>query len=340
MSLTNNKLIAKEHINRLLMKMGIDGFVVLLVAMIFLAWLWPAPGAYDGAFNLGDIAEWGVSLIFFFYGLKLSPSKLKEDLSNWRLHVTIQVSTFLIFPLLIFLLMKLVPNVEDNLLWLGTFFLAALPSTVSSSVVMVSIARGNIPAAIFNASLSSLAGVFITPLWMEAVASPVDEHVALGSVFLKLTFQVLMPVVVGLMLHKRFGSFASRHREGLKRFDQSVILLIVYTSFCASFYNNMFDGYSFAEILMVTTAMAVLFFVIFFIVNFLSRLMRFSIEDRIAVVFCGTKKSLVHGTVMVKVLFPQSANVGVILLPLMIFHTIQLIIASIIAQKFDKRAKL
>ncbi len=102
----------------------------------------------------------------------------------------------------------------------------------------------------------------------------------------------------------------------------------------------MFDGYSFAEILMVTTAMAVLFFVIFFIVNFLSRLMRFSIEDRIAVVFCGTKKSLVHGTVMVKVLFPQSANVGVILLPLMIFHTIQLIIASIIAQKFDKRAKL
>lgn len=321
------------------MKAGIDGFVILLLAVIILAWLWPTPGAYRGPFNLELIADWGVSLIFLFYGIKLDPSKLKEDLSNWRLHLLTQLSTFILFPLAILFIIKTIPHNPENYIWTGIFFLAALPSTVSSSVVMVSLARGNVPAAIFNASVSSVAGVVITPLWMQAVITSPAESIDLSHVLIKLSLQVLLPVLVGIMLHRRFSLFVVHHRQGLKMFDQTVILLIVYTAFCESFANGMFDSQSTSQIFILSLSMIGLFFIIFALITILAKTLKFKTADLITAQFCGTKKSLVHGTVMSKALFPHSANLGVILLPLMIFHTIQLIIASIIAQRYDKRRK-
>ena len=134
--------------------------------MIVLAYFWPELGSEESPLPLDFITTWGVAGIFFFYGLRLSPAKLWEGLSNWRLHILVQLSTFVLFPILILIGNYLFANDTNKLLWLGAFYLAALPSTVSSSVVMVSIAGGNLPAAIFNASISSLLGVFITPIWM------------------------------------------------------------------------------------------------------------------------------------------------------------------------------
>ena len=316
---------------------GLDLFVIALVGAIALAKFLPGPGAMTGAFSLQTIADYGVSLIFFFYGLKLSPRELKSGLANWQLHTVVQSATFLIFPLLILLLMQFFGHWGNRLFWIGTFYLAALPSTVSSSVVMVSMARGNIPAAIFNASLSSLAGVFITPLWMGIILTSGGEAYDLSSVFIKLSLQVLLPVTLGLLLHKRFGHIALRNSNRLKVFDQTVILLIVYTSFCESFINKMFDGHSSTEIILLGAAMVLLFFVVYYIIKFISRMLKFSVEDEITAVFSGSKKSLVHGTVMSKVLFPGISGVGVILLPLMLYHTLQLIIVSVIAQRLSKR---
>ncbi len=140
-----------------------DRFVLLLISMIFLAYWMPG---IEHIIPLNEISTYGIAGIFFFYGLKLSPEKMKEGLSNWRLHTLIQVATFLIFPLIIIALLPFVKGEEHLTLWLAVFFLATLPSTVSSSVVMVSIAKGNIPGAIFNASVSGLIGILITPLWM------------------------------------------------------------------------------------------------------------------------------------------------------------------------------
>src|SRR5690606_19250235 len=123
-------------------------------------------GAGNSVIPLREVAQVGESVIFFFYGLKLNPVQLKAGLSNWRLHFLDHITTFIIFPVIILVLHKFLPDITENF-WTGIFYLAALPSTVSSSVVMVSIARGNIPAAIFNASISSLLGVFITPIWMD-----------------------------------------------------------------------------------------------------------------------------------------------------------------------------
>jgi len=218
-----------------LTNVGLDWFILALMGMILLAYLLPSPGAQKGIFSLKELANYGISLIFFFYGLRLSPQRLREGLGNWHLHLTVQLATFVLFPLLILGIIHLLRVESTNLIWLGIFFVAALPSTVSSSVVMVSIAGGNIPGAIFNASISALIGVFITPIWMGIFIASGSGNIDLTGIILKLMLQVLLPVILGLLLHSKLGTFAEKHRRQLRYFDQTTILLIVYTAFCESF---------------------------------------------------------------------------------------------------------
>ncbi|MCX2742183.1 bile acid:sodium symporter family protein [Pontibacter anaerobius] len=313
-------------------RVGLDWFLLALLSMIVLAYLLPELGVDREPVSLGDVANYGVSVIFFFYGLRLSPEKLKVGLSNWKLHVVVQLSTFILFPLLILPLHKLFQDTPQELLWLGVFYLAALPSTVSSSVVMVSIAGGNIPGAIFNASISSLMGIFITPLWMGLFLTTSTEGFDMGSVMGKLVLQVLLPVVLGILLHRYWGAFAERNRGRLRVFDQVIILMIVFTSFSESFARKMFSGYSVTDILILGVAMIGLFFLMYGIIYGITKLLGFARENQITAIFCGSKKSLVHGTVMSKVLFPGGNMVGIILLPIMIYHALQLLASSIIAQ--------
>lgn len=327
-------LSLRHMVKKILENIGLDSFVLALTASILAAWYWPEPGVYKGFIDLESIANAGVSLIFFFYGLKLSTKELKAGLSNWRIHIVVQMITFLIFPLTILVLWRISGAPSNSLYWIGTFFLAALPSTVSSSVVMVSIARGNIPSAIFNASVSSLLGVFLTPMWMGFIITSSGGDYNLPQVIFKLAYQVLLPVALGVALHSKYGHIAMRNRDLLKLFDQSVILLIVYVSFCDSFVNKMFNHSSPVEIMLLGVAMMLLFFLIYGITLFISKVLGFCREDTITALFCASKKSLVHGTVMAKVLFTGVNGVGVIILPLMIFHTLQLVAASIIAKRY------
>ncbi|MBO9659167.1 MAG: bile acid:sodium symporter [Chitinophagaceae bacterium] len=304
--------------------------------MVLLAWLFPGPGIATEPIALEEIGNYGVSVIFLFYGLRLSPEKMKAGLANWKMHLVIQFTTFVLFPLLV-LSAKPLFNESYFPLWLGIFFLAALPSTVSSSVVMVSIAKGNMPAAIFNASLSSLIGIFITPLWTGLFIAADTGGFDTSKIVLKLCLQVLLPVIVGLVLHRYLGAFAEKHKKTLKMFDQAVILLIIYTSFCHSFAQHLFDNLGITTILLLAVGMIGLFLAVFGLMNLISRMFGFSREDQITVVFCGSKKSLVHGTVMSKVLFPDSTLAGIMILPLMLYHALQLIAASIIAQKMGRQ---
>jgi len=315
---------------------GLDWFLLALLGMIGLAYLWPEPGLAEGPFALSRLANLGVSLIFFFYGLRLSPDKLRVGLSNWRLHLTIHLCTFLLFPMLIMGGRWLLATEETALLWLGAFYVAALPSTVSSSVVMVSIAGGNLPAAIFNASISSLIGVFLTPLWMGLFLAGGSEAYDLSGVIGKLTIQVVVPVLAGILLHRWGGAFAERHKASLRYFDQTVILVIVYTSFCESFSRRMFASLDWTDLLLLSLGMLLLFFLVYALIQVLSNWLGFSRPDRITALFCGSKKSLVQGSVMAKVLFPGDLA-GIALLPIMVYHALQLIVASIIAQAMGRR---
>lgn len=302
-----------------------------------IAYFFPQWGRSDNAIPLDKVASIGVSLIFFFYGLKLSVERLKTGLKNWKLHVLVQSSTFLLFPLIIIGFYPFVSSSEGETLWLSFLFLAALPSTVSSSVVMVSMAKGNLPAAIFNASISGLIGIVITPLWMGMFIEQSATDFQLGDVYVKLVTEILLPVVLGLTLQRFWGKYVLHYASQLSMFDKSIILIIIYKSFAHAFDEGIFESVGLFDLVFISVASFILFFVVFYVIGLLSTWMGFSIEDKITAQFCGTKKSLVHGTVFSKILFPTTFPVAMILLPLMIFHALQILIVSIIAAKWAKR---
>lgn len=323
----------------ILSKVGLNGFFFLLIGTIVLAWLVPSWGIEQNPIHLPKIAEYGVSLIFFFYGLKLDPKSLISGLSNWKLHLLVQLSTFVLFPLTVLAMKWAFPVYFSTLLGLGIFYLAALPSTVSSSVVLVSIAGGNLPSAIFNASISSIIGIFITPLWMSGVLQRTLGVFDIGHTIFKLCLEVLLPVVLGLLLHKKLGNWASRYKTNLRNFDQFIILLIVFTSFCESFSGKMFDGFTLPELFFLGALMLIFFLLVFVLMDLLSVWLGFNRADRITVIFCGSKKSLVQGAVMGKVMFPNQAMLGVVLLPLMLYHALQLLAGSTIAKAMGDKHK-
>ncbi|GGW60740.1 sodium/bile acid cotransporter 7 [Winogradskyella epiphytica] len=315
------------------MNIKIDKFVLGIIITIAIAYLFPQWGTEDSIVPIDTISAIGISLIFFFYGLKLNATQLKEGLKNWKLHVLVQSATFLIFPLLVLTIHPFVQNEEQETIWLAFFFLAALPSTVSSSVVMVSMAKGNIPAAIFNASISGIIGIAITPLWMGLFINEAQTDFDFTDIYLKLILQILLPVILGLFLQRFLGGLARKHSSKLTVFDKSIILLIIYKSFAESFESNIFSSVSILDLLLLFVGVILLFVVAFYLTGFLSRKLQFSREDQITAQFCGTKKSLVHGTVFSKILFGNMATIGIVLLPLMLFHAIQILIISVIATK-------
>ncbi len=310
-----------------------DLFVPAIGLVVLLAWLNPAAGGKNSPLPLDSIGTVGVGLIFFFYGLKLSFKKIREGLSNYKLHLLVQASTFLLFPILVLPWYPLAVQQGHELLFLSLLFLAALPSTVSSSVLMVSIAGGNIPAAIFNASISGLLGVFITPLWLSPFLKTQMQAFSFGQVYFKLFIEILLPVAAGLTLQARLGKYIQAHAARLGMFDKAVILLIIYRSFCHSFETGIFGRAGVAELLLIGLLVGLIFVFMYFITGKLALTLKFSAEDRITARYCGTKKSLVHGTVFSKILFPASMPLGYLLLPLMLYHALQIFVISILASR-------
>lgn len=319
--------------------MKIDLFIVYLLLSIFVAYFFPQLAIYEGGALLDAITSIGVSLIFFFYGLKLSFDQIKSGLKNWKLHVVVQLATFVIFPLVVLLFRPFVGTLISENTWIGFFFLAALPSTVSSSVVMVSLAKGNIPAAIFNASISGLIGVLITPLWMSLFLDFTTENV-LADVYVGLILEIILPVILGLLLQKYWGHWASKHSKKLSNFDKSIILLIVYSSFAHSFENGIFSTLGAIFLVELFVAVIFLFVLAYSILYFLSKyILQFSLEDQITALFCGSKKSLTHGSVFGKFIFMNNPYAGFFFLPLMIYHAFQIFIITFIAQHYHNQSK-
>lgn len=317
--------------------MKIDKFVLAIILTVILAYFFPQLGAKDSPIPLDLIGSIGIGFIFFFYGLKLHPDKIKIGLKNWKLHVLVQLATFLLFPIIILLFKPFVTTDNQEMIWLAFLFLAALPSTVSSSVVMVSMAKGNVPAAIFNASISGLIGILITPLWMGLFLQKTSNEFDLTAIYVKLLTEILAPIVLGLLLQRFFGKYTAKYNRQLTLFDKSVILLIIYKSFSESFEGNVFSSVKIIDFAMIFTADILLFFGVYNLIGLVSKKLQFSEEDQITAQFCGTKKSLVHGTVFSKILFSSTISTGIILLPLMLFHATQIFIISVIASKLGLR---
>jgi solute carrier family 10 (sodium/bile acid cotransporter), member 7 len=252
------------------------------------------------------------------------------------MHLAIQLTTFVLFPVIVLPFYLFAKGTSWEICWLGLFFLAALPSTVSSSVVMVGIARGNVPGAIFNASLSGLIGIVMTPLWMGFFLTQAGTSLSPWNIILQLVTQIILPVMLGLILHKYLGRWVNRHLKKLAWFDKSIILLIVYESFSKSFINRTFSEVKPWIFALVFTSAILLFFVIFRMTGKIGKVLEFNREDRITLQFSGTKKSLVHGTVFASVLFSGMGGAGILLLPVMVYHSFQLFYISMVAARKQK----
>ncbi|HET9504423.1 MAG TPA: bile acid:sodium symporter family protein [Hymenobacter sp.] len=321
----------------LLSRAGLDWFLLALLGVVGLAYWQPGLGSAASPVPWHLITTVGVALVFFFYGLKLNLEKLREGMRNWRLPVVTQLTTFALFPALALLVKPFFGGEKGELLWQSIFFLCALPSTVSTSVVMVSIAGGNLPGAIFNASLSSLLGIALTPLLTSLFLHTGTGGGQLWGLAAQLLWQVVLPVGAGILLNGRFGALVDRHKAGLRYFDQITILLIVFTAFCESFAEGIFSSYAPADIIKLSAGLLGLYLLVFALVWGLNRALGFSRADNITAVFCGSKKSLVHGSVMASLLFPAGAATGLILLPLMLYHALQIILASSMAQYIGRQ---
>lgn len=324
-----------------------DWFLYGMVACVGLATLFPQVGKTGGAMRADELANWGVAAVFFFHGLGLSWQNLRSGLLAWKIHATVQTMTFAVFPLIAFAFCFVF---EKTLGWLpaqlalGFYFLGALPSTISSSVAMTAIARGNVPAAIFNASISSLLGIFLTPLLIGIFATTSGDSLPLGKTILDLFILLFLPFLLGQALRPLLRKAAERFKKHINAFDKFVILLIVYSSFADSVARGLWNNYG-AMILVQTLAGTALILAVALRVSFsISRFFRFGKEDEIATVFCGSKKTLASGVPMAKVIFGAAAvsgdsDIGLIVLPIMFYHQLQLLVCTILANRYARRGE-
>jgi sodium/bile acid cotransporter 7 len=311
-------------------------FLILLVIMVIMARWIPFRESYNSYFNLSAFIDWGIAGIFLLYGLKLDLKEVVKDIANWKLHVLIQSGTFILFPLLVLMFYPLIKDSGYVNVWLSVFFLACLPSTVSSSVVMVSIAKGNVTSAIFNASISGLIGIVMTPLLMSFFLVPAEGSGDQGEIIQQLLIKVLLPIILGILLNPVLKKWVTRYSSAIAEFDRLIILLIVYESFSTAFTENIFASVPSLVFLILAFSVLFLFFMVYYILKFVSTKMKFNREDRITATFCGSKKSLVHGSLFLLVLGIPDDQKVLFLLPVMIYHSFQLFYVSWLANKLAK----
>lgn len=313
-----------------------DSFTLLLVATIALATVLPAHG--EGAVLVGYLTKILIALLFFMYGTRLSREAIIGGIRNWRLHVLVLCITFGLFPLVGLGLVTLLGSHIDGVIATGLMFLAVLPSTVQSSIAFTSIAGGNVAAAICSASLSNLLGVAATPA-LVALLLHLQGGVSFDAIGEILT-QILLPFLIGHALRQWTGGFVTRHRKVFAPLDRGSILMVVYAAFSDAVIHGIWHRLTVADLAWLCLIDVVFLAVIMGATAGLARLFRFDQADEIAIVFCGSKKSLASGVPMASVLLP-AASVGVAILPLMLFHQIQLLVCSFIARRFaERRARL
>jgi len=313
-----------------------DWFLIGMAVAVFLAWLIPDPGARGGSLHPELLTKGGVALIFFLHGLALSFSALKAGTLQWPLHLVVQGGTFLLFPILGLAMLWPCGNWLLPDLRLGFFYLCVLPSTVSSSVALTAAARGNVAAAVFNATLSSLIGVFLTPLWVGWWLKAGGQNLPLGGVILDLVLWLVTPLVFGQMCRPWLGAWAARHKKRIGLTDRCTILLLVYTSFCDSMKWNVWSGHGLAPVIETLLGTVLIFTLAMLAMGAICDALGFSRADRIAAVFCGSKKTLASGLPMAQLIFGAHPGISLILLPIMIYHPLQLVICGVLAGRWAR----
>ncbi|MGC3954154.1 MAG: bile acid:sodium symporter family protein [Propionicimonas sp.] len=314
-----------------LSKLPIDRFLLAIIAAAVVGTLWPVTGV--GIDIMDGVTTAAIALLFFLYGARLSPAETLAGLKHWRLHLTILGFTYLLFPLLGLGIAALVGGWLSPALVTGLVYLTLVPSTVQSSIAFTSIARGNVAGAVVSASASNILGVFLTPAlcWLLLSGRVAFTTGAIVDILL----QLLLPFVLGQLSRRWTAGFVTSHPQ-LKLVDRGSIVLVVYAAFAAGQREGMWTQVSIAEIAILIAICLVLLALVLGVTWWTARRLGFDTKDTIAIQFCGTKKSLASGLPMAAVLF-AGAPIGLLMLPLMVFHQAQLMACASLANRYARR---
>lgn len=315
-----------------------DTFTVALIIVVIAASIVPAHGM--GAVFFERLTAAAIALLFFLHGAKLSREAIIAGATHWRLHSVVFIWTFVIFPILGWALRPLLLPLLGESLYIGVLYLCVLPGTVQSAIAFTSIARGNVPAAVCAASASSIVGIVLTPLLLQWLLQT-DARAMGGDSMLQairdISVQILLPFVVGHLMRPVVGRWMDGHRRLVTCVDQGSILLVVYTAFSSSVIGGLWQAVPPRALLVLVVVCCALLALVLVLNTWSTRRLGFSREDEITIVFCGSKKSLATGVPMAQVLFSATA-IGPALLPLMIFHQIQLMVCAVMAQNYQRAA--
>lgn len=318
---------------KLLDKLSIDGFILAIFAAVGVAALVPAEGravpVVDGAVTVA------IAVLFFLYGARIHPMEALAGLKHWRLHVVILGFTFVVFPIVGVLLRFMPEALLRPELYAGVLFLTLLPSTVQSSIAFTSIAGGNVPGAIVSASVSNLLGVFVTPLLVLALMATTGEVKFHSSSIVDLCLQLLLPFLLGQLLRPWVGGFVTEYAAALKYVDRGSIVLVVYAAFSAGMREHIWSQVSWVGVVQLVVLSVVLVLLMLWMTRSTAEKLGFDRADMIAIQFCGTKKSMATGLPMAAVLF-AGQPVGLLVLPLMIFHQLQLMMCAWLAARYGR----
>jgi sodium/bile acid cotransporter 7 len=311
-----------------------DPYIVALLSTVALASVLPARGVVDDV--LDQLIVVAIGFLFFLYGARLSTETMVAGMRHWRLHLLVLALTFVLFPLFGLALRLLPDGVLDSELAAGVLFLCLLPSTVQSSIAFTSVARGNVAAAICTASLSNVLGVLLTPLLVAVLLSSGGVHIS-GGTIVKIVSQLLVPFALGQLLRPWIGGFVTKHKQVLGLLDKGSILLVVYTAFSGAVVAGVWSMLSGWDLAALAASCVVLLALVLSVTWFVATRLRFAREDRITIMFTGSTKSLATGVPMATVIF-AGAGAGLVILPLMLFHQLQLITCAVLARRWAASA--
>ncbi|MFK0087898.1 bile acid:sodium symporter family protein [Pseudomonas sp. NPDC090755] len=318
------------------LRMLFDNFTVALLGVILIATVLPCEG--DGARVFGGLTNLAIGLLFFLHGAKLSREAVVAGAGHWRLHLLVFACTFVMFPLLgLALAPLLLPLIGDEL-YLGVLYLCALPATVQSAIAFTSLARGNVPAAICSAAASSLLGIVLTPLLVVLLMGVEGDGGSSLDAVLKIVLQLLVPFVAGQLARRWIGHWVTRNARWLKFVDQGSILLVVYSAFSDAVVSGLWHSVAPPRLAALVLVCCLLLALVLGCTASLGRRLGFNLEDRITILFAGSKKSMATGVPMAQVLF-VGGGIGAMILPLMIFHQIQLMVCAVLAQRYAARTQ-
>jgi sodium/bile acid cotransporter 7 len=324
---------ARPAERRLFGRLKVDWYLVLIVAMVVAASIAPARGEAARAF--GWTTKFAIGLVFFLHGARLSREAVIGGLTHWRLHLVVMTATFVLFPLLAIGAAALPAWITPPALASGIIYLGCLPSTIQSSIGFTVIARGDVAAAVAAASASNLIGIGLTPLLVSLLMHAKGAAISTDQVW-AIVLQLLAPFIAGQALRRLIGGWIKQRARLLSFVDRGSILLVVYTAFSGAVTEGVWSKVGAFDLVRLLVICAVLLGLVLAATAYTARALRFSKPDEIAIVFCGSKKSLASGAPMAGVLFAP-AQAGLVLLPLMLFHQIQLMACAVIAQAYAKR---